>query len=390
MMLDTSTFAMSLSLDAMLCCGITAALTRVLPSSADALWRWSGSMLCFAACFVFFEFSINTPNVILSDFLPQCFGLIGAANILGASEEINGRRTSLNPIYLAIAGVFALGASFIFTESNALRTSATLVAMASMIAFGALRFASERRWRADFGGIMAILSVLAISLGNILLCVHFSGIAKIPPHLFAPMLLGFEASFLASSFAFILCASELARSQAIELSMRDGLTGLLTKRAFFEAASHALSRMKRTESTCTVLMVDIDFFKRINDTYGHIAGDAAIAHASKLVSGALRASDICARFGGEEFCALLPDTDSEGARQVAMRIIEAARQEPCRHIDPANGISIEMSFTVSIGAHSQKLTDSDSPHALLEKADQSLYASKKSGRDRLTCSSVDT
>lgn len=387
MNLDAATFVMSLSLDALLCCGISAALTRALASSSEALWNWSGAMICFAVSFILLYFSAmpGPRSAVLTLFVPHAFGVAGSMSLFFACLSINGRRIPRWSSTAAVLIIGAIASTLTMSDSHAIRASLTLAACASFTFMGACAFATERRWREGFGGLLAILSVLSMAV-----CCAASALVEglgggITKQALAPYLFFFEAAFLSSSFAFILCVGELARSQALDLSLRDGLTGLLNKRAFFEAANPTLSRARRSGACCAFLMIDIDFFKRINDTHGHLAGDAAIVHASVLISRSLRASDVCARFGGEEFCALLSDTDVEGALRVANRILDSSRAEPALH-QSSNGTTIEMPFTLSIGVHVQKIDDSDDAASLLAHADTALYASKRSGRDRLTLS----
>ena len=379
---------MSLSLDVLLCCGISAALTRTLPSRAEALWHWSGAMLCFAACFILVDlaFSGGQINPILAIFLPHAFAIAGCASLLAACLALNGRRSPRwSPFAAAgLVGLLALGLAF--PREAQLRNALTLFACSGYALLGSCSFASERRWRVAFGGLLSILSLLSVAI-----CSAALGMAELSSDEgirleLAPFLFVFEAAILASSFAFILGAGELDRERAVELSMRDGLTGLLSRRAFMEAATPALAAAKRARAPCAMLMVDIDFFKRINDAHGHLAGDAAIIHASSLLERSLRASDICARFGGEEFCAFLPDTDVEGARQVANRILDSARAEPASFIDPKSGVLLTLPYTVSVGAHWQLADGELDARTLLAKADAALYASKRSGRDRFTMS----
>lgn len=393
MNLDPSTLIMSLSLDAILCCAISAALTRVLSASSDALWSWSGAMLCFAVSFGLIELTAQgaIANPILIQFMPHAFGVIGCACAHSASIALGGRRPIRWTLYAALAICLAIGASLSRPDASAERASLAFFSMAAFLAMASISFISESRWRSQFGGWLAILSTIsmAIVLAAASALILLGGNDSLTFSSMPSLLFAFEACFLASSFAFILSAGELARSQAIELSMRDGLTGLLTKRAFFETCGPAISRARRQSTRCCALMVDIDFFKRVNDTHGHLSGDAVIAHASSLISSALRASDICARFGGEEFCVLLPDTDTEGARQVALRILESAREQPAIVSLTGQKELLTIPFTVSVGLHVQKLSDHDTLSTLLSKADEALYASKRSGRDRLTCTSTE-
>jgi diguanylate cyclase (GGDEF)-like protein len=387
MILDAGTFMMSLSLDALLCAALSAALTRALPSKSESLWHWSGAMACYAVSLVLFNVSAmgSARNPVLVHFLPHAFAVAGSMSLLSACLSLNGRRSPRWSAPAALAIILFLALSLNYPAAEQTRNAFVLFSCSGYALASSYAFASERRWREGFSGWLAILSTLALAICAAALALLLTT-TQISREGFAPFLLFFEASFLSSSFAFILAAGELTHARALELSMRDGLTGLLTRRAFLEAITPALSGAKRLQSTCAMVMVDIDFFKRINDTHGHLAGDAAIAHASALIARSLRGSDICARFGGEEFCALLPDTDEQGALQVAMRILDSARKEPAAYIDPRSGLALSIPYTVSVGVHWQAIDQSSDAQSLLAKADAALYASKASGRDKVTMS----
>lgn len=169
-----------------------------------------------------------------------------------------------------------------------------------------------------------------------------------------------------------LKAAELA---SLTLANTDMLTGALSRRNFLNLAEQELARSTRYELPLMVLMLDLDHFKHINDRYGHAAGDAVLLGFVMTVKSVLRESDLIGRIGGEEFAVLLPNTNLEGGRALAQRIIESVRTKP---VDVA-GKSI--TYTVSVGAGC--LSSETSFSALLGVADTALYRAKNSGRDRL-------
>ena len=162
------------------------------------------------------------------------------------------------------------------------------------------------------------------------------------------------------------------------LSSRDGLTGLINRRHFDEQLCLEHARHLRTGTKLSVLMVDIDFFKKINDHYGHAMGDVYLQKIAAVLDNAMsRSSDLAARYGGEEFVCLLPDTDFPGALQVAEHIREAviAQSLDNGEIDP-------QPITVSIGVATVDNSQA-SAHELLEQADMQLYRAKNNGRNRV-------
>ncbi len=161
-----------------------------------------------------------------------------------------------------------------------------------------------------------------------------------------------------------------------ELATRDALTGLPNRREAMRLLAEELMRVQRDMSAASVLMLDVDHFKRINDTYGHAGGDSALKFCAQQISARLRAIDTCSRLGGEEFAVLLPGTDLGGARVIAERLrasLEAATME-------LDGQPLRM--TVSIGAAQLRPTDADAD-AALRRADSALYRAKSEGRNRV-------
>lgn len=171
------------------------------------------------------------------------------------------------------------------------------------------------------------------------------------------------------------------RDQLASLAVTDALTGLSNRRQMERALSTEVSRLTRTGDWLTVVMIDIDFFKQFNDTYGHPAGDRCITMVGAALTRAVkRASDLPARYGGEEFACILPGADPAGAALVA--------QEICLHVQslniPHEQSQISPFITVSIGVASARCLPEMSPEMWLQQADMQLYRSKQDGRNRVT------
>jgi two-component system cell cycle response regulator len=167
------------------------------------------------------------------------------------------------------------------------------------------------------------------------------------------------------------------------LATTDPLTGLANRREFLASAERELVRVRRYDRPATVLMFDIDHFKRINDTHGHAAGDEALRHVAAICRDLLRESDIVGRLGGEEFGILLPETDVPSAREAAERLRQAlARAEIPR---PDGGI---LRLTASIGIAACVAGDGSIEQAL-SRADDALYRAKGNGRNRVEVQTVE-
>ncbi|NMO23636.1 diguanylate cyclase, partial [Pyxidicoccus fallax] len=177
---------------------------------------------------------------------------------------------------------------------------------------------------------------------------------------------------------------ELARrrEELLALSRTDALTGLFNRRYFEERLNEEFARSRRYGSPLSLVMLDIDHFKRINDTYGHPFGDQvlkAVAHTSRS---RLREVDLLARYGGEELIALLPETGPEDALKVCERVREAIAALELEEACPG-GAPRPVRLTASLGVATVPAADLTSAEALLRAADISLYAAKGAGRNRV-------
>ena len=168
-------------------------------------------------------------------------------------------------------------------------------------------------------------------------------------------------------------------SKAREDALADGLTGLTNRKGFDMALAACLSASQAEEQGPSLLITDIDLFKRVNDTYGHVFGDKVIRAVAQILKDNVKGKDTAARYGGEEFVILLPDTPLAGAHRLAERI--RATVEKCR-IKRANSNEAVASITVSLGVASFR--DGESASEFVARADSALYASKHQGRNRVT------
>ncbi|MEL6184466.1 MAG: diguanylate cyclase [Myxococcota bacterium] len=169
-----------------------------------------------------------------------------------------------------------------------------------------------------------------------------------------------------------------AQRQLQELASRDGLTGVLNRRALEERLAELFSYLLRRATPLSLAMLDLDHFKRINDTYGHQAGDDVLREAALRVSGVVREYDAVGRYGGEEFMVLLPDTPADEAGRIAERI----RASLCASAVPTrDGSAVEA--TVSVGVATAGAQFRGNVKDIIESADAALYRAKRGGRNRV-------
>ncbi|HTZ03344.1 MAG TPA: GGDEF domain-containing protein [Xanthobacteraceae bacterium] len=195
-----------------------------------------------------------------------------------------------------------------------------------------------------------------------------------------------------------LRASDRAKAEELRrLTTVDALTGIANRRAFEEALDQEWRRMMRHRTALSLLMIDVDFFKRFNDSYGHVAGDECLRLVAQTIAKlARRAGEVAARYGGEEFAVLLPHTDIAAARQLGELMCQALRNRQIPHEGSAVAPHVTMSVGVaclaglpsSAGPKARDASDDEttavsSPTWLVEAADHALYEAKLAGRDRV-------
>jgi diguanylate cyclase (GGDEF)-like protein len=163
-----------------------------------------------------------------------------------------------------------------------------------------------------------------------------------------------------------------------EMAIRDGLTGLYNHRFFYEALWKEIDRSTRHGHVFSLIFIDVDFFKRYNDTYGHPEGDKVLRDLAEIFKKRLRKTDLIARYGGEEFVMLLPETHRDIARRVAEEIRKRVEEHPFEgeEVQPLGKVTVSMGLAVFPGDGS----DGDS---LIKSADAALYEAKHSGRNRV-------
>ena len=173
------------------------------------------------------------------------------------------------------------------------------------------------------------------------------------------------------------------RARLLRSGFTDALTGWHNRRYLQVRLKEELARARRDQTALVCLMLDLDHFKRVNDTWGHLAGDAVLQEIANRIDAQVRASDVAARYGGEEFIVLMPEADVEAGLKLAERIRNAVSSEP---VDLGNGETV--TITVSVGIASVDVDAEQNElksigDSLIARADVALYSAKSSGRDRV-------
>ncbi|HXS53713.1 MAG TPA: GGDEF domain-containing protein [Usitatibacter sp.] len=189
-------------------------------------------------------------------------------------------------------------------------------------------------------------------------------------------------SAIASSFAFLLLHEERAEAQALRLATLDPVTGAYNRRTFHEIAEREMSRARRAGQPLSIVMLDVDHFRAINEKHGQRTGDLVLQALAEVLRKALRKEDMLVRYGGEEFLVLLPDVPGPGAVIVAGRLRKAVAGAPLQVG------ALELPATVSAGVAARLDEGPESVDTLVQRADEALALAKRRGRNRVVALSL--
>jgi diguanylate cyclase (GGDEF)-like protein len=172
-----------------------------------------------------------------------------------------------------------------------------------------------------------------------------------------------------------------ANKRLKKLSITDGLTGLFNHRHIQQLLRDEWQRTQRTDEPLAVVMLDLDKFKQVNDTYGHPTGDVILYETARILEDTAREIDMVGRYGGEEFVGILPNTDEDAAAQFAERV----RKRVESHVFRDEDTEVRMTMSCGLAAYPDEAVDA--PEELLKRADEALYAAKEGGRNRVVSAS---
>ncbi len=178
-------------------------------------------------------------------------------------------------------------------------------------------------------------------------------------------------------------AAQASIRQLTEVAATDDKTGARTHRFFTERLSEELARAKRYERPLALMLLDLDGFKDVNDAHGHVVGDSVLRGVADVVKGSIRVMDVFARYGGDEFAVILPDTATEGAACLGGRLCDRVRETPLEPVG-AGDITLSLGVAALPELHAGNATE------LLEQADRALYQAKTTGKDRVVVAESST
>lgn len=255
--------------------------------------------------------------------------------------------------------------------------SSALVVLFCAVAVAALRYGPG-------GGPGRWILAVACFASTVMLIVRAAQIGLNPEiytsvyvgsHIQSVTFIALFASTIVVPVGFLLMHRERDEVSLHKLATVDALTGLFNRRAFMDLAGREIARVRRLKSPYAVLMLDLDLFKRVNDDYGHQAGDQVLADFAAVAMHSVRTEDLVGRYGGEEFCILLPGAAMPQAMVIAERLRMAVSQRPLGNLPRIT--------TVSIGVAACSEASAVSLDAAINRADEALYRAKHEGRDRV-------
>lgn len=341
----------------------------------DGLGRWTTSLWAQALAWLVLATSRLLPELIA---VPLASGLLALSCVLQAAaiREFRGQGTAAMVFWaapLAVSLIFAAAVHNAFAH-EAMRHLSYGAANA-FLALSLLRSPSPPMLRARslLGGCYAIAAVTML-LAAWIAPSGFDAAPMMNSH-HGLLYLGTYTLIVCGSAAFLLMHKARADEEASRLATTDPLTGVFNRRTFIELADQELARSRRSGTPLSLMILDLDHFKRVNDTYGHLAGDQVLIAFTRLIKDCVRRGDLVVRYGGEEFCVLLPGTTLAASTALAERIRTACA---------ANALT-ERSFkvTVSIGVTAYAGDTGTTLADLLARADEALYLAKDEGRNRV-------
>ena len=356
------------------------AMAAVRPQGREGIGLWALALLLHANCYVLYLMRGAVPDwasVVLANTL-----LAGAfAATLGAVEQFQGRPAPLWRMLLPVLATAGLFTWQIDSYPMRLAIAGTVMPLQLLLVLAALwRPRMPDQWRG------ALLLSLCLAVEMVLMAgrawqaltgdLDNAGLMQVSFMQAMVFIMAFVTTILAS-VGFILMTKDRADAINRRLAAHDELTGLANRRTLLQALAHDVAQAARSQRGYALILLDIDHFKAVNDQRGHLTGDVVLRHIAGLLRSQLRRQDLAGRYGGEEFLLLLPGTDLAGALQLAEKLRQVVEQEPCPH--PQGPIAV----TISLGVCAARPRAPDCSEALIQAADQALYAAKAGGRNRV-------
>ena len=382
MQLDTGTLLLVSLLFSALFTAILAVMQTTGRSPVPGLREWTVAYALFAVATLGFLLRDVAPPFV-SYVLAHTAFVAGFACVYAGIRRFRGRTVPVAALAALVAAFGALFVVFTYAIDSFRGRIVTEMAAEALACVTALReLAGPQPDRANRAAHLFTAGGFAVGAGVALVRAGVTLGSAEAPALFAYS--GVHVLYVAThlvvavalGLGFVMLTHLRLRAQLQFLASHDSLTNAYTHRVFLELSQRELSRARREHALVALLMLDLDLFKRINDTHGHIAGDHVLAGVAALLRRALRGHDVLGRYGGEEFAVLLPGVGGDEAQAVAERTRAAIAE--ARYETPAGALQVTASIGVAVAPDGQGRVED-----LVALADRCLYDAKRSGRDRV-------
>lgn len=383
-----STFFVMLS-GAVLCFILLLVLLSLRRTGIAGVPEWCAANGLAIVAFSLYGFGRDLPPFLAYEVANASYVAAVAAVLVGY-RRFFGQPVSMGLTQASVGAAMAATALFHYVmDSFLLRTmTVSLYYVIACVAIGTAIFRARAAWTSRYAYIFSGVMAFVVALGHAARGIFQAVAPSAPASLLEPSA---WSLLVLSASTFVMPVLTLGPLMIVHSKMiakyeyaanRDFLTGAWSRRAFWELAAREIERVRRTRRKLALLAIDIDHFKRINDTYGHAEGDKVLKQMVMIVDSKMRSVDYFGRIGGEEFAVLMPDTGLEGARAVAERL--RAELAPGGGPEQApDSAAAGRPYTVSIGVAELRTTDSF--HDLMQRADAALYQAKERGRNCVVC-----
>lgn len=362
---------------------VVAAYGRNGNSKQDGMGKWAAAMFLETLTWTFAAARGDISDIVS---IVAANGLKAASHalILAAIYEYQRRTAPHWQYWLPIVLTLVLAAVLVDDIKGRFIWGGLIYGLQMVLIARALWLDQETRagraWRLLFVGVVMIMLVLVLRAIVALFGLGELAQPQNTTHLHPVQVIAYiavMATALLGSIGFVLMVKERADREIMRLAMTDSLTQIPNRRALMEWAEHTLAR--RNGASMALLMIDVDHFKPVNDTYGHQTGDEVLRKIVQLLEGRLRGHDFMGRYGGEEFCVVAPATDRNGALALAESLRSIVDTTPI-HI-----ANTKLTVSVSIGIALCPTDATRELKELLVESDAALYAAKQAGRNRAMC-----
>jgi diguanylate cyclase (GGDEF)-like protein len=377
-------------ISALLCIGQLFALCSLLRSGIPGVREWCLANAFAFVAFILYGYGKDVPPIVAYEVANGVYALAMAAMVVGFRRFFD-RKVPWALLFATVLLLVAAIAFFrFFYESFVLRTLAVSISQIVFqlaIAFTIVK--SRKRWSSPYPYVFTASMAGLVALGNgMRAIIYFANqsemVSLLQPSFWNFLFLSLGAMVLPIlTMGAVMSVHDRMMAKAEHAANRDFLTGAWSRRAFFDLAERELAKVERKGGSLSLLVLDVDYFKAINDSLGHAAGDQVLVDVVLRSEMEIRISDYFARIGGEEFAVLLPDTNLSCAGKIAERL-RTALDRNIEHDTPQVNQNTAR-YTVSIGI--AELRQGESFPGLLRRADAALYKAKQSGRNLVVISS---